>query len=44
MGGAALGAWLMSAKLQGRQVKALIGIVLLAIAARTIWKLVLAAD
>jgi hypothetical protein len=32
----------MSAKLQGRQVKELIGIVLLAIAARTIWQLVFA--
>jgi hypothetical protein len=39
MTGAALGAWLMSAKLQSRQVKALIGIVLLAIAARMIWGL-----
>ena len=44
MGGAALGAWLMSAKLQGRQIKVLIGIVLLAIAARTIWQLVFAAE
>jgi uncharacterized membrane protein YfcA len=39
MAGAALGAWLMSAKLQSRQVKILIGIVLLAIAARMIWSL-----
>ena len=39
IGGAALGAWLMSAKLQGRQVKVLIGIVLLAVAARMVWSL-----
>ncbi len=39
MGGAALGAWLMSAKLQGRQVKVLIGIALLAVAARMMWGL-----
>jgi uncharacterized membrane protein YfcA len=39
MGGAAVGAWLMSAKLRSRQVKVLIGCVLLAIAARMIWGL-----
>jgi len=39
MGGAALGAWLMSAKLQSRQVKVLIGVVLLSIAAKMAWGL-----
>jgi uncharacterized membrane protein YfcA len=38
-GGAALGAWLMSARLRSRQVKVLIGCVLLAIAARISWGL-----
>lgn len=37
--GAALGAWLMSEKLKSRQVKILIGIVLLAIAAKMVWGL-----
>jgi len=37
--GAALGAWLMSDKLKGRQVKVLIGVVLLAIAAKMVWGL-----
>jgi len=37
--GAALGAWLMSDKLKGRQVKILIGLVLLAIAAKMVWGL-----
>jgi len=36
---AALGAWLMSDKLKGRQVKVLIGVVLLAIAAKMVWGL-----
>ena len=38
-GGAALGSWLMSDRLKGRQVKVLIGIVLLAIAAKMAWGL-----
>jgi uncharacterized protein len=38
--GAVLGSWLMIDKLKGRQVKMLIGLVLLAIAARMVWGLV----
>ena len=38
-GGAALGSWLMSDRLKGPQVKILIGIVLLAIAAKMAWGL-----
>ncbi len=37
--GAALGSWLMTDKLEGRQVKILIGVVLLAIAAKMVWGL-----
>ena len=37
--GAILGAWLMTEKLKGRQVKLVIGIVLLGIAAKMIWNL-----
>ncbi|MBT8226794.1 MAG: sulfite exporter TauE/SafE family protein [Dactylosporangium sp.] len=39
-GGATLGAWLMTDKLNARQVKLLIGVVLLAVAARMVWNLV----
>jgi hypothetical protein len=38
-GGAALGAWLMTEKLQSRQVKVLIGVVLVVIAAKMAWGL-----
>jgi len=38
--GAVLGSWLMTDKLKGRQVKVLIGVVLLAIAAKMVWGLV----
>jgi len=38
--GAVLGSWLMTDKLKGRQVKILIGVVLLAIAAKMVWGLV----
>jgi len=38
--GAVLGSWLMTDKLKGRQVKMLIGVVLLAIAAKMVWGLV----
>lgn len=38
-GGAALGGWLMTDKLQGRQVKVLIGVVLLAVAVKMAWGL-----
>jgi len=37
--GAVLGSWLMTDKLKGRQVKVLIGVVLLAIAAKMVWGL-----
>ena len=37
--GAVLGSWLMTDKLKGRQVKILIGVVLLAIAAKMVWGL-----
>jgi uncharacterized membrane protein YfcA len=37
--GAVLGSWLMTDKLKGRQVKILIGLVLLAIAAKMVWGL-----
>jgi uncharacterized membrane protein YfcA len=37
--GAALGAWLMSDRLKGRQVKVTIGVVLLGIAAKMAWGL-----
>ncbi len=37
--GAALGMWLMTAKLQGRQVKIIIGVVLLLLAAKMVWNL-----
>lgn len=39
-GGAAIGAWLMTDRMKSRQVKLLVGIVLLGIAARMIWGLV----
>ncbi len=39
-GGALLGAWLMSERLRGRQVKVTIGVVLLVIAAKMAWGLV----
>jgi hypothetical protein len=38
-GGAALGSWLMVDRLQGRQVKVIIGLVLLGIAAHMAWGL-----
>jgi uncharacterized membrane protein YfcA len=38
-GGALLGSWLMVNKLKGRQVKLIIGIVLLGIAVKMIWGL-----
>jgi len=38
--GAVLGSWLMTDKLKGRQVKILIGLVLIAIAAKMVWGLV----
>jgi uncharacterized membrane protein YfcA len=38
-GGALLGSWLMTERLKGRQVKAIIGLVLLAIAAKMVWDL-----
>jgi uncharacterized membrane protein YfcA len=37
--GAVLGSWLMTDKLKGRQVKLLIGVVLLGIAAKMVWNL-----
>ena len=37
--GAVLGSWLMTDKLQSRQVKILIGVVLLVIAAKMVWDL-----
>jgi len=39
-GGAVLGSWLMTDKLKGRQVKILIGLVLIAIAVKMVWGLV----
>ena len=37
--GAVLGSWLMTDKLKGRQVKIIIGVVLLGVAAKMIWSL-----
>jgi hypothetical protein len=39
-GGALVGSWLMVDKLKGRQVKVLIGLVLLAIAGKMAWDLI----
>jgi uncharacterized protein len=38
-GGALLGSWLMTDRLQGRQVKTIIGVVHLVIAAKMVWDL-----
>jgi len=38
-GGAVLGSWLMSDRMKGRQVKILIGLVLIAIALKMVWGL-----
>ena len=43
-GGAALGAWLMSEKLKGQQLKYIIAIVLLATAAKIMWDLLISVD